>query len=213
MLSDFAKDIRNNSTICDLCSGTGIISILLSSKTNAKKIYAVEIQEAVANMSKRSVLLNNLENKIEVLNMDLNNLNKEFNSCSFDAIVTNPPYKKLETGLTNSNNQKLISRHEVLCDLEDIISTSSYLLKSTGSFYMVHRPDRLADIMCLLRKYNLEPKILRFVQPFHNKAPNMLLIKAIKNAKSFLKLQEPLIVYNENNTYTDEILKIYSRRK
>ena len=163
-------------------------------------------------MSKRSVALNNLENKIEVLNMDLKNLSKTFSSSSFDAIVTNPPYKKLETGLTNTNNQKLISRHEILCNLEDIISVSSYLLKNNGSFYMVHRPDRLADIIYLLRKYNLEPKLLRFVQPFQCKAPNMLLVKAVKNAKPFLKVQEPLIVYNNDKSYTDEILKIYSKK-
>lgn len=185
---------------------------MLSSKTNAKKIYAVEIQEEVAKMSNKSILLNQLENKIEILNMDLKNLKQKFKACSFDSIITNPPYKKLETGLTNINKEKLISRHEIMCNLEDVISISSYLLKNSGSFYMVHRPDRIVDIMCLLRKYKLEPKTLRFVQPFENKAPNLLLIKAVKNAKPFLKLLPPLIVYNDNNSYTDEILNIYSKK-
>ena len=185
---------------------------MLSSKTNAKKIYAVEIQEEVAKMSNKSILLNQLENKIEILNMDLKNLKQKFKACSFDSIITNPPYKKLETGLTNINKEKLISRHEIMCNLEDVISISSYLLKNSGSFYMVHRPDRIVDIIYLLRKYKLEPKILRFVHPFKNKAPNMLLIKAVKNAKPFLKLLSPLIVYNDNNSYTDEILNIYSKK-
>ena len=112
----------------------------------------------------------------------------------------------------NTNDKKLISILVISCILQDIISMSSYLLKNNGSFYMIHRPDRLTDIICLLREYNLEPKILRFVQPFQDKAPNMLLIKAVKNAKPFLKLQEPLIVYTKSNNYTDEILKIYSKK-
>lgn len=211
LLSDFAKDIRNNSVVADLCSGTGIISILLSGKTLAKKIYAVEIQKSVADMASRSIFLNNLCGKIDVVNSDLRKLPDTFISGSFDAIVTNPPYKKCNSGLINDNKEKLISRHEIMCSLEDVISVSCKLLKSNGSFYMVHRPERLADIMFLLRKYKLEPKILRFVQPFACKSPNLLLIKAVKNGKSFLKVETPLIVYNDDNSYTDEILRIYNK--
>ena len=211
LLSDFAKNIKNNSIVVDLCAGTGIISILLASKTSLSKIYAVEIQEHVADMASRSIILNNLCSKIEVVNSDLRNLPDSFVPGTFDCVVTNPPYKKCNSGLTNINKEKLISRHEVMCLLEDVISVSSKLLKNNGSFYMVHRPDRLADIMFLLIKYNMEPKILRFVHPFANKAPNLLLIKAVKNGNSFLKVEKPLIVYNNDNTYTNEILKIYNK--
>lgn len=213
LLSDFARDIRNNSIVADLCTGTGIISILLAGKTQAKKIYGVEIQESVADMASRSVKLNNLENKISIVNDDLNNLASSFDLGSFDAIVTNPPYMKPNSGLTNSNKEKLISRHEVMCSLENVISVSSKLLKNSGGFYMVHRPDRLVDIMFLLRKYKLEPKVLRFVQPFANKSPNLLLVKAVKNGNAFLKMENPLIVYNNDNSYTDEILKIYGKER
>lgn len=211
LLSDFAKDIRKNSIVADLCSGTGIISILLAGKTFASKIYAVEIQKNVADMASRSVALNHLNNKIEVLNLDLKNLYSHLECGSLDAIVTNPPYKKANSGLTNLSEEKLISRHEIMCNLEDVISVSSKLLKNNGSFYMVHRPDRLVDIISLLRKYKLEPKILRFVHPFENKSPNLLLIKAVKGANCFLNVEKPLIVYNLDNSYTDEILKIYNK--
>ena len=213
LLSDFARDIRNNSVVADLCTGTGIISILLSGKTQARKIYGVEIQKSVADMATRSVKLNNLEDKISIINDDLNNLPSSFELGSFDAIVTNPPYMKPNSGLTNLSKEKLISRHEVMCSLEDVVSVSSKLLKSNGCFYLVHKPDRLVDIMFLLRMYRLEPKVLRFVQPFANKAPNLLLVKAVKNGNSFLKVDNPLIVYNDDNSYTDEILKIYGKER
>ena len=195
----------------DLCTGTGIISILLAGKTENTHITAVEIQENVANMAMRSVCLNNLEDRITIINDDLKNIPSHFELGSFDVIVTNPPYKKENSGLTNTSTEKLISRHEIMCNLEDVVMVSNKMLKNSGSFYMVHRPDRLADIIDLLRKYKLEPKVLRFVQPFEDKAPNLLLIKAVKNSKPFLKVESPLIVYNKDNTYTNEILKIYGK--
>lgn len=190
----------------------GLFLFYLLGKTKANKIYAVEIQESVANMASRSVELNNLSDKISVVNADLNNLPDSFSFGSFDAVVTNPPYKKPNSGITNSSKEKLISRHEVMCSLEDVIFVSSRLLRNNGCFYMVHRPERLVDIMCLLRKYRLEPKVLRFVQPFENKSPNLLLIKAVKNGNSFLKMESPLIVYKNDNSYTDEILRIYGKK-
>ena len=213
LLSDFAKDIKNNSKVIDLGTGTGILPILISAKTNASKIIGVEIQEEIANMAKRSVELNELANKIEIINKNIKNLEDELEIGTFDAIVTNPPYKKLETGLTNENQIKYISRHEVEANLEDFISVSSKLLKNNGSMYMVHRPERLADIMFLLKKYKLEPKILRHVQSNTEKPPKLILIKAIKNAKPFLKIEKPIYVYNSDGEYTDEILKIYNKTK
>lgn len=162
-------------------------------------------------MAKRSSKLNKLENKFKLINEDLKDLSKKFPANSFDAIVTNPPYKRDNTGLKNENKLKQISRHEIMCNIEDIAKISSYLLKSNSSIYMVHRPDRLIDIIEALRKYKLEPKNIKFVYPKINKEPNLVLIKATKCGKPFLKVEKPLIVYNEDGSYSDEILKIYNK--
>ena len=212
LLSDFAKNIKNGSKVMDLGAGTGILCILLSGKTNLKQIVGVEVQEEVADMAKRSVKLNSLENKIQIINENILNLENIYEKDSFDVIVTNPPYKKLNTGIQNLNDKKLISRHEITADLEDFIKISKNMLKDKGEFYMVHRPERLADIICLMRKYKIEPKLIRFVAPSVNKGPNLVLIKGIKNAKSFLKFEKVLYVYDENGNYTDEILKIYNKK-
>ena len=232
LISDFAKEIKNGSTGVDLGTGTGIISILLAAKTNLKKIIGIEIQKNVADMAKRSVELNKLENKIEITNMDLKNIlnlkdmgakvNKENQKNAIskvltrefaDFVITNPPYKKLETGKVSRSEYKYISRHEVTANLEDLIKVSKYLLKDKGSFFMVHRPDRLVDIIDLMRKYKLEPKKMRFVYSYIDKEPVLVLIKGIKNARPFLKIEKPLIIYNENGEYTDEIYKIYDKKR
>ena len=213
LLSDFAKEIKKGSKVLDLGTGTGIISILLCGKTELKKIIGIEIQEDVYKMANKSILLNNLENRFEVINEDIKNLRNIFPANSIDAIVTNPPYKKENTGLKSKNMVEQISKHEILCKLEDIIKQSSFLLNNNASFYMVHRPDRIADIIELLRKYKLEPKKIRLVYPKISKEPNLVLIKATKGAKSFLKIEKPLIVYNENGEYTDEILEIYDKKR
>ncbi len=211
LLSDFAKNMKNNSTVLDLGTGTGIIPILLCGKTNLKKVVGIEIQQDVANMAKRSSQLNNLQDRFEVVNTNIIDLKNIYEKQSFDVIVTNPPYKKENTGITNENEAKLISRHEITANLEDFISISKDLLKDKGEFYMVHRPERLVDILSLMRKYKIEPKILKFVSPNKNKEPNLILIKGIKNANSFLKVEKNLYVYNEDGKYTNEILKIYNK--
>ena len=211
LLSDFAKNIKNNSTVLDLGTGTGIIPILLCGKTNLRKVVGIEIQQDVANMAKRSSQLNNLQDRFEVVNTNIIDLKNIYEKQSFDVIVTNPPYKKENTGITNENEAKLISRHETTANLEDFISISKDLLKDKGEFYMVHRPERLVDILSLMRKYKIEPKILKFVSPNKNKEPNLILIKGIKNANSFLKVEKTLYVYNEDGKYTNEILKIYNK--
>ena len=211
LISDFSKTIRNDSIVADLGTGTGIISILLSGKTKLKKIYGIEVQAEVAEMAKRSVELNNLEGKIEIINDNLKNLGKYLKKESLDAIVTNPPYQKNDTGLKSEDFRHLISRHEIECNLEDIISISKMYLKDKGEMYIVHRPERLVDILYLLRNYKIEPKEIRFVNPKAEQKPNMVLIKAVKNGKEFLKVREPLIVYNEDGFYTEEILKIYGK--
>lgn len=211
LLSDFAKNIKNNSTVLDLGTGTGIIPILLCGKTNLRKVVGIEIQKDVANMAKRSSQLNNLQDRFEVVNTNIIDLKNIYEKQSFDVIVTNPPYKKENTGIINENEAKLISRHEITANLEDFISISKDLLKDKGEFYMVHRPERLVDILSFMRKYKIEPKILKFVSPNKNKEPNLILIKGIKNANSFLKVEKTLYVYNEDGKYTNEILKIYNK--
>lgn len=211
LLSDFAKEIKKGSKVIDLGTGTGILGIMLCAKTELSKIIGVEIQKEVAQMAKRSIILNNLQNKFEIINENIKNLKSKLEIGTFDAVVTNPPYKKMGTGIINENEKKLISRHEITANLEDFIKISASLLKEKGNLYMVHRPDRLVDIIENLRKYKLEPKKIRFVHPSLGKEPNMILIKATKNANPFLKIQEPLYVYKENGEYTKEILKIYNK--
>lgn len=211
LLSDFAKEIKLENTILDIGTGTGILGILLCGKTQNTKIVGIEIQKDVAEMAKKSIKLNDLENRFEVICEDIKNLKNKYKSGNFDAVVTNPPYKKIGTGGTNENDIKLISRHEVTANLEDFISTASYMLKDKGNLYMVHRPERLKDIFIYLHNYKLEPKNLKFVYPNKEKEPNLILIKATKNAKPFLKIEKPLYVYDENGNYTKDILKIYNK--
>ena len=213
LLSDFAKEMRYNSKVIDLGTGTGIINILLSGKTNAKEFVGVEIQEEVAEMAERSVQLNKLKDKITIMNENILNLKNIYKAKSFDVVVTNPPYKKMNTGLVNDEDKKIISRHEITASLEDFIHISAYLLKDFGEFFMVHRPDRLVDIFCSMRKEKVEPKLIKFVYPNKNKKSNLVLIKGIKNGKPFLQFDDNLFVYNEDGTYTDEILKIYNKGK
>lgn len=212
LLSDFAKEIKKDSKVIDLGTGTGIIGILLCAKTEISQMVGVEIQEEVYEMAKRSIALNKMEEKFTLINSNIKQLEEKLPMGIFDAVVTNPPYKKNNTGIQNENEKKLISRHETTANLEDFIKISSKLLKDKKDFYMVHRPDRLVDIIELLRKYKLEPKKLQFIYPKPSKEPNMLLIKATKNAKPFLKIEKPLYVYKENGEYTDEILKIYNKK-
>ena len=213
LLSDFSRDLPKNATALDLGTGTGILGILLCGKTNLSKIYGIEIQKDVADMAKRSIELNNLTNKFEIINDDIKNLSNHFQNDSFDAIISNPPYKKDNCGIKNESETKLISRHEITASLEDFINISSKLLKNNCSLYMVHRPERLSDLFYLLKKYKLEPKKLRIVQSYYDSKPKLILVKATKNAKSFLNIEKPLIIYNKDGSYTDEIYEIYGKEK
>ena len=207
LLTEFARDIKKQSKIVDLGTGTGILGILLSKKVDAKKIIGIEVQEEVANMAKRSIELNSLENIFEIINSDINKIKLENNT--FDAVVTNPPYKKLGTGIKNKEEKQQISRYETSASLDDWIRVSSKLLKDNGSFYIVYRTDRLTELIETMRKYKLEVKRMRFVYSDINKQSNLVLIKAVKGAGEFLKVEKPLIIYNLDGSYTDEILNIY----
>lgn len=209
LLTEFARDIKDNKNIVDLGTGTGIISILLSKKVNPKKIIGVEVQKDVYEMATRSVKLNSLEDKIELINEDVINLKLEKNY--YDVVVTNPPYKKLGTGVNASNEKQQISRFETTASLDDWIRVASGLLNSKGSFYMVYRTDRLMEVFDILRKYKLEAKRIRFVYSNNNQESKLVMIKAVKNANQYLKVEKPLIIYNEDGSYTREIMDIYKK--
>lgn len=211
LLSDFAKNIKKGSKVIDLGTGTGIIATLLCAKTDLEKVVGVEIQQDVADMAKRSIKLNNLENKFEILNENIINLKNVIEAGSFDVVVTNPPYKKLNTGIVNEEEKKLISRHEIKAELKDFLETAFYLLKDKGEFYMVHRPERLVDIMQSMRNAKIEPKEIRFVCPNTEKEPNLVLIRGVKNGRPFLKILPNLYIYNNDGSYTNEVLKIYDK--
>ena len=209
LLSEFAKGIKKEAKVLDLGTGTGIIATLLCGKTKLKEIIGVEIQKEVCQMAEKSIKLNQLEDKFKILNEDILNLNKIFAKNTFDVIVTNPPYQKKEAGMGNENEKKNMARHETSATLEDFIKVSSELLKDKGEFYMVHRPDRLVDIFSNMRMYKIEPKIMRFVYSNKDTEPKLILIKGIKKANPFLKIQKNLYIYHENGEYTQEIHEIY----
>lgn len=167
------------------------------------------MQKEVCEMAKRSIELNNLGQRFEIINTNVKNLYDILGRGQFDVVVSNPPYKKNDTGMINDNYKKWISRHEVEGKLEDFIRAASELLREKGAFYLVHRPERLVDILSCLRNYKLEPKKLRIVQPKKDKFPNLILIKSVKYAKPFMQIDKPLVIYEENGDYTKEVMKIY----
>ena len=212
LISDFAKNIKKDSTVIDLGTGNGIIPILLCGKTELKEIIGVEIQKDVASLAKKNIKLNNLEKKFKIINENIINLKNKLKNKKFDVVITNPPYKKLNSGLKNESENKLISRHEVTASLEDFVRASKDLLVDKGEFYMVHRPERLVDVMTILRANNIEPKVLKMIFSDRNSEPKLFLIKGIKNAKPFLRIEKNLYIYDDEKNYTEEILKIYNKK-
>jgi len=210
LLADFAK-IRRNEKISDLGTGTGIIPILLSAKNNTIHIDALEIQPESADMARRSVKLNGLEDRINIVEGDIKKASEYFEKNTYDVVTSNPPYMIAEHGEGNGNDEKTIARHEVLCNLDDVVRSASELLKSQGRFYMIHKPFRLAEIMSVMMKYKLEPKRMRLCYPYVDKEPTMVLIEGVKCAKSRITVEAPLIVYEKTGDYTKEIQEIYSR--
>lgn len=208
LLSGFAK-VKEGERVLDLGTGTGIIPILMEAKTPGKHFTGLEIQPDSADMAARSVALNGLTDKIDIVTGDIKDASKIFGASSFDVITTNPPYMIGQHGLKNPDEAKAIARHEVLCTLEDIMRESAKILKPSGHFFMVHRPFRLAEIICMMHDYRIEPKRMKLVYPFVDKEPNMVLIEGIRGAKSRMTVEKPLIVYKEQGVYTDEIYDIY----
>lgn len=210
LLSEFAK-VKEGENVLDLGTGTGIIPILLEAKTMGRHFSALEIQEESVQMARRSVALNRLEEKIDIISGDIKEAGTIFGVASFDVVTTNPPYMDNMHGLKNPNMPKAIARHEILCTLEDVIRESGKLLKFRGRFYMVHRPHRLAEIISMMKKYQLQPKRLRMVHSFVDKEASMILIEGIKGGGAFMKVEKPLVIYEGPNIYTEEIRNIYDR--
>ena len=208
LLSGFAH-VKRGEKVLDMGTGTGIIPLLLSAKTEGKHFTALEIQEEIAKMAARSVAMNHLEEKIEIVNGDIKEASQIFGAASFDVVTTNPPYMNDAHGLKNPTEVKAISRHEVLCTLEDVVREGAKVLKSGGRMYMVHRPHRLIEIITAMKQYKMEPKRMCMVHPFKDKEANMVLIEAVKGGGSWLKMEAPIIVYKEPGVYTDEIYDIY----
>ena len=213
LLANFAKNIKKDSYVLDLGTGSGIMPTLLCGKTELKKVVGIEIQKDVCDMAKRSIELNKINEKFEIICDSILNLNKYFEKQTFDVVITNPPYKKKNTGIINPDEPKMIARHEITANLEDFIRVAKDMLKDKGEFYMVHRPERLVDIFELMRKYKIEPKEIRFIFSNKKEEPKMVMIKGVKNAKSFLKIYPNLYIYEEDGKYTEEIKNIYELEK
>ena len=207
LLASFAKT-KENEKVLDIGTGTGIIPILMEARYSGE-YTAVEIQEKVADMAKRSVIYNNLKDRIDIRNEDIKITYEKYGNGTFDVVTTNPPYMTADNGIVNPNGSKALSRHELTIDLEDIVRISARLLKNKGRFYMIHRPARLVEIMSVMRKYRLEIKRLRMVHPYIDKEANMVLIEAVCDGGAFMKVESPLIVYESQGKYTKEIMDIY----
>ena len=208
LLSGFAR-AKKHERCLDLGCGNGIIPILMEAKTEGMHFSGLEIQPESADMARRSVALNGLQDRIDIVEGDIKDASKIFGASSFHVVTTNPPYMTAQHGLTNLYEAKTIARHEVLCNLEDIIRESARLLMPGGRFYMVHRPFRLAEIISLIVQYRMEPKRMRLVYPYVDREPNMVLIEGLRGGKSRMTVEKPLIVYKEPGKYTDEIYDVY----
>lgn len=208
LLSGFAQ-ARQGERVLDLGTGTGIIPILMEAKTKASDFFALEIQEESADMARRSVRYNHLEDKIRIITGDMKDASKIFGASSFDIVTTNPPYMIGQHGISSASDAKAIARHEILCDLDDILRETAKVLRPNGRFYMVHRPFRLAEIFAKMVAYKIEPKRMKLVYPYVDKEPNMVLIEGLRGGRSRLTVEKPLIVYREQGVYTDEIYDIY----
>lgn len=208
LLSGYAK-VKPRERVLDLGTGTGILPILLAAKTPGKSFTGLEIQQKSADMAQRSVAMNHLEDRISIVQGDIREAVSIFGAASFDVAVSNPPYMIGHHGLTNPDPAVAIARHEILCSFRDIVEQTSRVLTDRGRFYLIHRPFRLAEILCILKEYRLEPKRMRLVYPFVDKEPNMVLVEACKNGNPRIQVEKPLIVYERPGVYTREIREIY----
>lgn len=210
LLANFAK-VKRGMRVIDLCTGTGIVPFIIAGKTEAASITGIEIQEEFVEMANRSVKINDLVHRVSFINGDLKDEKNIKTIEKANIITVNPPYKLANSGILNPTDKMAVARHEVCCTLEDVIVASRRLLKDNGRLYMVHRPERLADILCLMRKHKIEPKTIRMVHPNTKKAPNIVLVEGQRDGGAFLKWEPPLYVYNDEGGYSEEIDRIYGR--
>lgn len=210
LLSNFVK-VKKDGYAVDLCTGSGIVPILLSTKTKAKKITGIEIQSDIADMASRSVSYNKLDEKIDIINDDISNALKYIKHSCVDTVCVNPPYMKDMAAIKNPDLPLAIARHELLTDLESVINIANKLLKENGRFFMIHRPSRLSEIFASMRQNRIEPKRIRFIHSYIDSKANLVLIEGLKGSGVWLDVEPPLAVYKEKNVYTDEVLKIYGR--
>lgn len=208
LLSGFTR-VKDGEKVLDLGTGTGIVPILLEAKTKASHLTGLEIQPDSADMAQRSVLLNGLSDKIDIVQGDIREAAGIFPAASFDVVTCNPPYITDGHGLPNPEAPMAIARHEVKCSFRDVAAAAAKLLVPGGGFYLVHRPFRLAEIIVTLTSFRLEPKRMRLVYPFADREPNMVLLEARRGGRSRLSVEKPLIVYRAPGVYTDEITDIY----
>lgn len=209
LLANFAK-VKKNATVIDLCSGTGIIPFIIKGKSQCGVIKGVEIQGEFAEMANRTAMYNNFSDEIKFIEGDLKDKELLKSLGRVDIVTVNPPYKLYSSGILNESDKNAIARHEVCCTLEDVIIASRTLLKDNGKFFMVHRPDRIVDIFTLMRKYKIEPKRIRFIHPKPGKAPNILLVEGQRDGGAFLKIEDPLYVHMEDDSYSEEIKAMYN---
>ena len=211
LLSHFAN-IKSRHRVIDLCTGTGIVPFLAYGKYAPKEVIGLEIQEDMVEVANRSSVLNNTTDIVKFVHGDLKDKSLLDSLGKFDVLTVNPPYKLNNAGIINPNDKLAIARHEVMCTLEDVIVAARRLLKDNGRMFIVHRPERLADIFGLMRKYKIEPKRVRMVQPNTKKAPNIVLVEGQRDGGAFLKWEETLYVYDDNGKYSEEIDRIYGRK-
>jgi len=212
LLSDYAK-IKSGGRCIDLGMGTGIIPLLISAKSDATEIIGLDIQIELCEMAMRSVEHNKLTDRIKIVCGDIRNIRELFRKETFENVVSNPPYMKNGSGFQSEDESIAMSRHETMCNIEDIAKAAEYLLKDKGMLSMIHRPNRLVDVLSVLREHSLEPKSIRFVHPYAGKAPNLFLLNAQKNTQPFLKVEDPLVMRRDDGQYTDEINDIYGMER
>lgn len=211
LLPNFVEITRKTKKILDMCTGNAPIPLILSTKTDAK-IYGVELQKEVYDLAKETIKINNLDNQIELINDNIKNLKKIFDTETFDIITCNPPYfKKKDDSIINENKVKSIARHEIEMELEDVMIISKALLKNEGSLVLVHRTDRLIEIIELMKKHNIEPKRMRLIYSKVNMESNLVLIEGRKNGKEGLKILPPLYIHNDDSSYTSEVLEMFGK--
>lgn len=210
LLSAFAR-VEEKEKVVDFGTGTGILPILLEAKTAGAAFYGLELQEESADMARRSVLYNHLEDKIKIVNGDMTKASEIFGASSFDVVTSNPPYMIGGHGLKNPDDAKMIARHEVSMTLEDLVRETARVLRPQGRCYFVHRPFRLVEIFAFMHQYKIEPKRMRLVHPYADKEPNMVLIEGVRGGKPRLLVEKPLVVYESENVYTQEVLDLYEK--